>query len=355
MENVVYPLSAAGPLVSVLITTYNQERYIGQTLDSVLAQQCDFDYEIVIGEDCSSDRTLAVCEMYRQRYPDKISVLANPKNKGVTANYFDTFLKCRGKYIADCGGDDYWIDPYKLQKQVEILEKRSDVILVHTNWCERIEETGETVRDARGKKGGWKAVIQEGEEGMERLIDQRDCPFALLSSSCFRREPLRESYYRDPDLFRNPAYPCEDYQIWFTLLRKGVFYYLDEETTVYRINAESVSYSRTYSKEFRFYFSLFRLRLDILSRYPVPPGSLQRYGGKELTDMLWRALRAEDSAGACEVTELAKSRGVSFSLRQKAGAGVCMHRKTLQGAAYLRKLYLSLRGRSFRKRTLEIK
>lgn len=333
------------PLVSVLVTTYNQEKFISRTLDGILAQQCNFSYEIVIGEDCSSDDTLSVCREYCRQYPHKITLLANPSNKGVVANYFDTFLACRGKYIADCGGDDYWIDAYKLQKQVDILESHPDVMLVHTNWQELIEESGTVIRDARGRKGGWKAVFQGGEEALNRLIGQRDCPFTLLSSSCFRRDALLECYEADPGLFRNPAYPCEDYQIWFALLRKGCFYYLEEETTVYRINRESVSNSRSYRKEFQFYFSLFRLRLDLLTRYSVPAGALHRYGAREAGDMLLRALRAETPDGARDVVQLARSRGIRLAPREKMLALICIHRRSLKMAARMRKLYLSLKGR----------
>lgn len=95
------------PEVSVITVTYNQAGTIARTLDSILAQECDFDYEIVIGEDCSTDDTLDICRRYAAAHPDKIRLLHNTVNKGIIDNYFDCIMECRGKYIADCPGDDY--------------------------------------------------------------------------------------------------------------------------------------------------------------------------------------------------------------------------------------------------------
>ncbi len=122
------------PTISVIVVTYNQEDTIGRTLDSILMQQCHVPYEIVIGEDCSTDNTLAVCRQYAEQHPDIIRILANQVNKGVINNYFDCMLQCRGEYIADCAGDDFWSDPQKLEKEVLVLESDPSVTLVHTAW-----------------------------------------------------------------------------------------------------------------------------------------------------------------------------------------------------------------------------
>lgn len=91
------------PKVSVIVLTYNQEKLIGRTLDSILAQKCDFPFEIIVGEDCSTDGTLAVCRDYEARHPDKIRLFANNPNKGLLDNYYDCILLARGEYLADCG------------------------------------------------------------------------------------------------------------------------------------------------------------------------------------------------------------------------------------------------------------
>ena len=109
-------------IISVIVLTYNQEKTIGRTLDSILMQKCHLPIEIELRDDCSNDATDAVCKRYAEKYPSIIRYRQNKQNKGIIDNYFDTLLECRGRYIADCAGDDFWIDPLKLEKEVNILE-----------------------------------------------------------------------------------------------------------------------------------------------------------------------------------------------------------------------------------------
>ena len=110
------------PLVSVCMTTYNHEPYIAEAIESVLAQQTSFGVELVVGEDCSTDRTAAICREYAAKYPDRIRLVTSPENVGWRANYRRTFEACRGKYVAYLDGDDWWCDPRKLQMQADLME-----------------------------------------------------------------------------------------------------------------------------------------------------------------------------------------------------------------------------------------
>lgn len=115
--------------VSVIIITYNHEKYIAQAIDSVLTQICNFNIEIVIGEDSSTDLTAKIVQSYKERYPNIITVITSDSNVGMIDNFIRTFNACKGKYIAICEGDDYWTDSFKLQKQVSFLEAHSDYSL----------------------------------------------------------------------------------------------------------------------------------------------------------------------------------------------------------------------------------
>jgi glycosyltransferase involved in cell wall biosynthesis len=126
-------LNQRKPLVSVIIITYNQENYISQCIESILNQKTNFDFEIVIGEDASTDNTKRIIENYALTYPDIIFPYYHKKNLGLLRNYFQTIEKCSGKYIAQCAGDDYWIDPQKIQIQVEFLEKNPKYQMIVTN------------------------------------------------------------------------------------------------------------------------------------------------------------------------------------------------------------------------------
>ena len=112
--------------VSVPIITYNHQAYIATALDSVLMQAVDFTYEIIVGEDCSTDKTREILIDYQKRYPEKIRLLLNDKNIGGQQNAIQTYAACRGEYIASLDGDDYWTSPDKLKKQVNFLEKHPE-------------------------------------------------------------------------------------------------------------------------------------------------------------------------------------------------------------------------------------
>ena len=122
-------------LVSVLMITFNHEQFIAQAIDSVLMQQTDFEYEIIIGEDCSTDRTREIVIEYAERNPEKIRPLLHDHNLGLMGryNFVAAYKMCHGKYIALLEGDDYWTDPHKLQKQVVFLENHPECSLCAHN------------------------------------------------------------------------------------------------------------------------------------------------------------------------------------------------------------------------------
>lgn len=117
------------PLVSICMITYNHAEFIEQAIESVLSQRTDFPYELVIGEDKSTDDTAARIRVLAQAHPAKIRVRFNDPNLGMMPNFLRTFAECHGEYVAMLEGDDYWTDQYKLQKQVDFLEEHRDFSL----------------------------------------------------------------------------------------------------------------------------------------------------------------------------------------------------------------------------------
>jgi glycosyltransferase involved in cell wall biosynthesis len=108
--------------ISVWITTYNHEQFIAEAIESVLMQQTTFTYEIIIGEDCSTDGTRAIVQHYQRQYSDKIRLFLPAVNLGMIPMTKASYALCTGRYVAWLDGDDYWTDPSKLQKQVDFLE-----------------------------------------------------------------------------------------------------------------------------------------------------------------------------------------------------------------------------------------
>ena len=115
------------PLVSVIIATYNSSKFIKKALDSVISQKCEFKFEILIGDDCSNDKTRDILENYKD-YNTNIHLYFHKENVGAAQNYFFLLSKARGKYIALLDGDDYWTDVLKLAKQVNFLENNPEYI-----------------------------------------------------------------------------------------------------------------------------------------------------------------------------------------------------------------------------------
>ncbi len=121
------------PLVSVHMVTYNHEPWIAEAIEGVIMQETDFEYELVIGEDCSSDRTREICFEYQKKYPEKIRVMWSEKNLGCRKNGLRCRIREHGEIIALCEGDDFWTDPRKLQKQVELLKQPNVVMSIAFN------------------------------------------------------------------------------------------------------------------------------------------------------------------------------------------------------------------------------
>ena len=138
-------------LVSVSMITYNHEAFIAEAIEGVVMQKTTFPFELVIGEDCSTDNTRAICIEYQKKYPDIIRLRLPEKNQGMMLNWINNIESGHGKYIALCDGDDYWTDPYKLQKQVDFMEANPDFALcshsVYTLMCGQLDENIEMERD----------------------------------------------------------------------------------------------------------------------------------------------------------------------------------------------------------------
>lgn len=131
----------SNPVVSICCITYNHEKYIEETIDSFLMQETDFPFEVVIGEDCSTDNTRKIVEKYKEMYPNIIKLIVSENNVGMQANGQRTMETCKGQYIAACEGDDYWMDAEKLQIQKDFLESNPEYIICYTD-VEAFNENG---------------------------------------------------------------------------------------------------------------------------------------------------------------------------------------------------------------------
>lgn len=116
--------------ISVYVLTYFHEKYIKEALDSILSQKTNFSYEIVVSDDGSTDGTMSILKEYQEKFPDIMRVYHNDTNIGIPQNIYKARCNCKGKYIVELAGDDYWINDYKLQEQATFLEKHSEFVAV---------------------------------------------------------------------------------------------------------------------------------------------------------------------------------------------------------------------------------
>ena len=134
--------------VSVIMLAYNHEKFITDAIEGVLMQKTNFDIELIIANDHSTDRTEQVVEHYRKKNPIIVKGYCNEKNLGPRFNFIKAYSKVSGEYVAMCEGDDYWTDPFKLQKQIDFLEANQDFVISFHD-IKIIDENGESKDDNR--------------------------------------------------------------------------------------------------------------------------------------------------------------------------------------------------------------
>ena len=206
---------------SIFITTHNHEQWIADALDGALMQVADFDFEIVIGEDASTDGTLAICQQYQRNHPDKIRLITSSENLGGEANLIRTMESCTGEYIALCEGDDFWTDQNKLADQVAFLEANPDFACSVTQ--AEIEYHGHL--DKRFESNY--ARTQETWEG-EDVINTPS--FCATASMVFRKADI----WPLPKWFADVAWG--DSALRGILAKQGKFHYLQRKAVTYRCN-----------------------------------------------------------------------------------------------------------------------
>ncbi len=206
--------------VSVMMLAYNHERWIAQALDSAVAQEVNFSYEIVIGEDCSTDRTREIVKHYAERYPEKIRLLLPETNLGARENARQTAASCGGQYVAMLEGDDYWLSPHKLQKQVDFLDSHGDF-----SFCFH------PVRiHYEGMPGKENQVFPANAKGVSTIEDLLECNFIPTCSVMFRNHLVREV----PESFA--TLKMGDWPRHILHARHGKVKKLDEVMSAYRVH-----------------------------------------------------------------------------------------------------------------------
>ena len=231
------------PMVSVVITTYHSAEWILQALESVLLQRTTFPVEIVIADDCSGDKTVALVQGVADRYPGLFRILTRDRNAGTQRNYYDGFEAARGRYIAWLDADDYWTDPLKLQTQVEALEARPDVPMCchYVRWVKR----GSAAEVQRERY----PALAPGLHGLESILRSNFVPSpSILFRNGLHRQ-LPEWYFG--------LTPITDWPLHVLAARDGGILLLDRNMADYTLNGSSAFWGAGagawYRNDIRFY------------------------------------------------------------------------------------------------------
>jgi glycosyltransferase involved in cell wall biosynthesis len=218
--------------VSVIVHTYNHEKFIRQTLDSILCQEVSFQYEVIVGDDASPDSTPQIIQEYQSRFPDIIKPLLHPKNLGGYGknNTLATLAVCEGQYIAAMDGDDYWTNPLKLQKQVDFLDDNPDFVACFHNALIHYEDG--SAPDSFVNDENQREVTT-----IEDLVGEDEVWYMATSAVMFRNGIMKEY----PQWFHESK--SGDIPRYILLGKHGKFYYLNEVMSVYRKNNGGMSFT----------------------------------------------------------------------------------------------------------------
>ncbi len=297
------------PLVSIVVLTYNHEKFIQQALDGILMQKVNFNYEIIIGEDCSTDRTREIVFAYAKKYPDRIKVVTSEKNIGQINNEIRTIKKCNGKYLAFCEGDDYWVDNLKLQKQVDFLEKNEDYGMVHTDANHFDQKKQKLIRDFNKSNS---IHIPSGEI-FSRLL--KNFYFIKTATVMVRKEVLLNAF--DYRRCQDKQWLLTDLAIWLEIAAKSKVKYFDETMATYRLLEESESRTKDWKKLLRFRLSVFDIRYYYWGKYSQDPDIKKKLDRVYYNTMISGAFRMSNLEIAKNAVKCMKEKSMKITIKQK--------------------------------------
>jgi glycosyltransferase involved in cell wall biosynthesis len=218
--------------VSVVVTTFNHERYIAQALDSVLAQEIDGGVEVLVSEDCSTDGTRAILHEYESRHPDTIRLLLSPRNLNSNEVLRRGLEAADGPFIALLDGDDYWTSPRKLDMQVRCLEERPELSMCFHNAQVVYEDPPDTPHAFHLEQPD-RALSAPTPSPLSTLTDLLGGNFIQTCSVVLRRDRLPK---RLPEWYDDLG--LGDWPLYVFLAERGPIAYIDEVLAVYRVHRE---------------------------------------------------------------------------------------------------------------------
>ena len=250
--------------VSIQCLVYNHEPYLRQCLDGFVMQKTNFKFEAIVHDDASTDGSAVIIREYAEKYPDIIKPIFEVENQySKRDGSLDRIMHdaCRGKYIAICEGDDYWIDPLKLQKQVDIMIQDQSIGVCYTRAMVFYQETSSFAKEIGGEKFlGFKSQLLREPIMTLTTMYKSDLYNRYLSEI----EPNKRNWLMG------------DTPMWLWFSMNSQIFFLEDITSVYRVLINSASHSTDYRKQFEYHKSLLDIRLFFASKYCADDNIIQR-------------------------------------------------------------------------------
>ncbi|MFR4617277.1 glycosyltransferase family 2 protein [Streptococcus sp. 449_SSPC] len=241
--------------VSIICTNYNKGDWVREAMDSFLNQKTNFDFEIIIIDDASTDHSYEIIQEYQKKFPEKVRTFRNEVNLGITRTWKKVCQEAKGQYIARCDSDDFWTDPLKLQKQVDLLDASTDSLWSNTEF-DMVDLDGNLIqKDAFANKA---LPLIESYEEMLVMKGMTMASTWLVDTALMQDVSAQISDTAADDTF----------ELQLELFKRTKISFLSDSTTVYRMNLGSDSKPMTLETAERRFTGILDSQIKYLNKYP---------------------------------------------------------------------------------------
>ena len=241
--------------VSIICTNYNKGDWVREAIDSFLNQKTNFDFEIIIIDDASTDHSYEIIQEYQNKFPEKVRTFRNEVNLGITRTWKKVCQEAKGQYIARCDSDDFWTDPFKLQKQVDLLDASTDSLWSNTEF-DMVDLDGNLIqKDAFANKA-------------LPLIDSYEEMLVMKGMTMASTWLVDTALMQDVSAQISDKAADDTFELQLELFKRTKISFLSDSTTVYRMNLGSDSKPMTLETAERRFTGILDSQIKYLNKYP---------------------------------------------------------------------------------------
>lgn len=241
--------------VSIICTNYNKGDWVREAIDSFLNQKTNFDFEIIIIDDASTDHSYEIIQEYQNKFPEKVRTFRNEVNLGITRTWKKVCQEAKGQYIARCDSDDFWTDPFKLQKQVDLLDASTDSLWSNTEF-DMVDLDGNLIqKDAFANKA-------------LPLIDSYEEMLVMKGMTMASTWLVDTTLMQDVSAQISDTAADDTFELQLELFKRTKISFLSDSTTVYRMNLGSDSKPMTLETAERRFTGILDSQIKYLNKYP---------------------------------------------------------------------------------------